>query len=687
MMQFMRILCGMLFAALMTACGGGGGSAGAVPGATPPTAAKPSILLDIVTSAGAVTSTVSSGTSTFARATVLDAAGAKSAGTVVTFSTASSLAVFSPSSGTALTDANGVATIQILPATNTAGGAGVLSANATVGGTAATQAQYSFQVPQGTPDTPTARVADFFLLLDKSTLANTGTATAKLTVTAVDANNNVVSGAAVSVSTDSNTIFTPAGTSTDAQGQYTGQIGIGGDKSDRTVVATVTINGIVKQTSLQIAGSQIELTVTPSVLTPGGSSTVTARLTDGSSTPIASKTVTFTGDIPALANRQVTTDVNGRATVSFLAPGTAGSYLVKASASGVSTQASVQVGTSAAIPAAVIPAGAQPGLSAIPNVVAANLAGSTSNQSQIRFLFLDATNQPIPNVRVRFSIASTGQGSFDSTISTGNTTVYTNASGIATAAFIPGSTGSPTDGVVVRACYQATDFTSTACANSVDVHLTVASQALAVSIGNDNVLTAGTGGTYIKKFVVTVADAAGRAVPDAEVDISLDITHYSKGDFDAPNTFPLNIAAANSYAPGDASTVPVDGETGFRVSCINEDFNRNGFVDFTPVNENVNGSTDSFGQPTLEPRRSDIILSYVDPDVRKTGSNGVLLIQVEYSQRFATWLSYRIRATTTVAGSQGSAERAFITTFAIPDAANGSFLTAPYGVGACNSPD
>jgi len=173
-------------------------------------------------------------------------------------------------------------------------------------------------------------------------------------------------------------------------------------------------------------------------------------------------------------------------------------------------------------------------------------------------------------------------------------------------------------------------------------------------------------------------------VPDAPVDISLDIPHYGKGLYSQAITFPLNIAESSTYVP-DATTDPAT--FGFRVSCINEDFNRNGFVDTTPLNENVNGSVDSFGQPTLEPRRSDIILSYADPTVRKTNASGVLLIQVEYSQRFATWLSYRIRATTTVSGSQGSAERAFITTFAESDELNGSFRVPPYGVGACNNPN
>ncbi|HWI77943.1 MAG TPA: hypothetical protein VNS31_02015, partial [Ramlibacter sp.] len=513
---------------------------------------------------------------------------------------------------------------------------------------------------------------------------NSGTATAKLTAVAVDANNNVVPGAAVSVATDANSTFTPDAPVTDAQGSFTGQIGIGGEQSDRTVLITVTVNGVVKQTSLAIVGSQLQLTATPSLLSPGGGGTLTVKLTSASSQVIAGKTVSISGDVPTLNGRQAVTNVNGIANFTFTAPAVAGNYLVKAAASGVTSELSVQVGTSAAIPDAVIPPGAQPSLAAIPNVVSPNVVGSTTNQTQLRFLFLDASNQPIPNARVRFSIASTGLGSSDSTISTGTTTVVTSASGVATAIFIPGSTGSPTDGVVVRACYQASEFTGpTQCGNSVEVHLTIAAQALAVSIGNDNLLAAGTG-TYIKKFAVTVTDAAGRAVPNAPVDISLDITHYAKGDFASPNTFPLNIADANSYEPGDATTVPVAGSAGFRVSCINEDFNRNGFVD---ANENVNGSVDSFGQPTLEPRRSDIVLSYADPAVRTTNASGILQIQVEYSQRFATWLAYRVRATTNVAGSQGSAERAFVTTFIVGDLATGSFLTPPYGSSSCNSPN
>ena len=69
----------------------------------------------------------------------------------------------------------------------------------------------------------------------------------------------------------------------------------------------------------------------------------------------------------------------------------------------------------------------------------------------------------------------------------------------------------------------------TANSKYVTVNLTTVGQALAVSVGDDNLLAKGTGGTYIKKFVVTVADSAGRAVVNAPVAISVDLTHYGKG--------------------------------------------------------------------------------------------------------------------------------------------------------------
>ncbi|MFZ4286911.1 hypothetical protein [Variovorax sp. HJSM1_2] len=541
----------------------------------------------------------------------------------------------------------------------------------------------------------TSSVSDFYISTDKSTINNSGSDSAKLTVIAVNANNNIVVGATVAVATDNNTVFAPtSGAVTDANGSYSGTISIGASKADRDVTATVTINGKTKKVLVRIAGSKITLQATPSAPTPGQAVVLTATLVDYSNNPIAGSVVSFGGSIPALQGQSASTASSGVATKSFTAPSASGVYTVTASGSGVqAADYQLQVFASAgAVPAAVIPSGALPSLSASPNVLSVNASGFTTNKSTLKFLFLDASNNPIPNVRVRFDDTTTGLPKVGSSLSTGSATSYTDVSGSTTSQYIAGQNSSPTNGVTVRACYSAVDFTSaTDCPASLTASLTVAGQALAISIGNDNLLEAGSG-TYIKTFTVTVADSAGRPVSGAAVDISVDLSHFGKGQYAypfrdgsgaaIPSTQWLSVVPTSlidSYP--SVSTIP--STRGERVWCANEDTNRNGSVD---PGENVNGSVDSNGQATLEPRKSDLLVRYADPAVTTTNASGILLIKVEYSQRFATWLAYRVRVTTNVAGSQGMAEGLFLTTFIDGDQTNGSFLVPPYGSGACNSP-
>ena len=198
------------------------------------------------------------------------------------------------------------------------------------------------------------------------------------------------------------------------------------------------------------------------------------------------------------------------------------------------------------------------------------------------------------------------------------------------------------------------------------------------------------------RVVVSPDPFAGRAVPNAPVDISVDITHYQKGDF---GTSTLTLSSVEPLSPTEAWPSMTTAPTLTRnVWCPNEDANRNGNVDpttvfettnpemFTGRGENYNLSTDSNGQPTLEPRKADLIVSYDDPSVTATNASGILVIKVEYSQRFATWLAYKVRVTASVAGSQGMAERLFVTSFVQGDLSTGSFLEPPYGFNSCSSP-
>ena len=80
-----------------------------------------------------------------------------------------------------------------------------------------------------------------------------------------------------------------------------------------------------------------------------------------------------------------------------------------------------------------------------------------------------------------------------------------------------------------------------------------------------------------------------------------------------------------------------------------------------------------------------MIISYDSPSVTTTNASGILIIRVEYSQRYGGWLAYRVRVTANVAGSQGMAERPFVTDVLQADVANGSFRTPAYGVNNCTT--
>lgn len=138
----------LLSALLLSACGGGGGSAGTVGGSTgtgtstggtgTTVTAAPTVTLAFTNVSGASTTALGSAAPLTVKATVLDAAKKPVAGAIVTFATDNTLATFSPSAGTALTDVNGVASVTMRAASAATGGAGTVTASSSVAGTTVT---------------------------------------------------------------------------------------------------------------------------------------------------------------------------------------------------------------------------------------------------------------------------------------------------------------------------------------------------------------------------------------------------------------------------------------------------------------------------------------------------------------------------------------------------------------------
>lgn len=95
----------------------------------------PTAAMTLVSSGGAASTSLSSATPLTARTTVRDQNNQPVANALVTYTADATLVAFTPSAGTALTDANGVAEVAMRPASLSVSGAGTVHSTVVVGGT------------------------------------------------------------------------------------------------------------------------------------------------------------------------------------------------------------------------------------------------------------------------------------------------------------------------------------------------------------------------------------------------------------------------------------------------------------------------------------------------------------------------------------------------------------------------
>lgn len=498
--------------------------------------------------------------------------------------------------------------------------------------------------------------ADLSVELSTTSVDNSGSDTVSVTVTAVNASRVGLSGIAVSLGVDNGAVIVVDAAETDSDGKVTATVSIGADRSNRVVTVTATSGTITKSAAFQVTGANLQATPVPTVLEPGAAGQVQYRLVDVNSNAMIGQAITVTGT--GVTSASGVTGSNGDFTFSYTAPTATGNLDITATAGGVTVVKTVivQDGSVPDVPAGSVLSAS---VSANPSVVAVN-SSTSNNRAEIRALFLGSANAPIKNVRVRFDLDGDAN-SIGGSLSSGTNIVYSNESGIATTAYVPGTRFSPTDGLTVRACWDYTDFAANTCPNAARVTLTVTSEALAVTIGTDNTITEGGNGlTYIKKFVVLVVDSAGQAKANVTITPSVDLVRYYKGHYTTPGAWSQRRNA----------------------SCANEDLNRNGVLE---SGEDTNGN----GQ--IDPRKSDVAISMID-GVATTNSSGLAFVQIEYPKNVATWLDYDIliaasgiagtEGRATWSGTLGAAASEFSSTIAP------SFVNSPYGDAAvCSNPN
>jgi hypothetical protein len=172
-------------------------------------------------------------------------------------------------------------------------------------------------------------VADLDVQLSSPTIPNSGTGTVTATVTALDANRNAISGAAVTLAANNGAVLTITGTAgsvTDSTGRIVATVGIGSDQTNRDITVSASSGSITRSAILKVvtsasntAASVEVLSSASSVATGGGEVTITALVKDERNVALANTAVSFASDTGTLLAASATTDASGVATARFTA--------------------------------------------------------------------------------------------------------------------------------------------------------------------------------------------------------------------------------------------------------------------------------------------------------------------------------------------------------------------------------
>lgn len=723
MNKFTSWLATLACAGLLAACGGGGGSAGTTSnGATPSKAAT----VTLTASAATIASSGLDGTEVTLTAIVKDSGGNALANETVSF-TASSGTI---SSSNRITNSAG----QVVEKLSVKGDSSQRDITITASAGSARSNTVTVKVVTAVPI--------LTLTTDKGTLPSAGIAGNEVVVTALvrDANNTVMPGVTVSLSTDSGSL-TLGTRITDANGVVTEKLGTGGDPTTRSIRVTASVPGAdPKSTVVNVSGNRLTVNTIPTV-NVGSTTDVTVKLVDSAGNALGSRPVTFSSNANALTVKgggAALTDAGGQLVLSYVASGgsadaitvrsmgeiatagltinssafavrvlNGGGNVISSAAIGGCQQvavtsapgASVSISTSrgtvysdaicatpqlGALPLSAGAANAYlnatgPGVATLtasaggqtaqtqlefvapltpqstitvqadPAVVAANTAGSSSQQTTLRAIVRDgsAQNNLVKNAAVVFSIIADPSGG----ALTQPSEVLTGADGSATTSFIPGTAATATDGVQIRA--QLKDVPAT----TAIARLTVAQKSLFISAGTGNTIGTPSATLYQADYVVIVTDAAGNAVPGINVTASVLPVEYRKGimQYEAPGPWRVVV---NSR-------------------CANEDLNNNGILD---DGEDINGNG------RLEPG----IPVTVTP-AATTDATGRTVVSLTYPRDRANWLTVNL----TIRGQASGTESRYtslvhltgLSTDYTQQNVNPPGVISPYGVSTqCSNP-
>ncbi|MDP9084238.1 MAG: Ig-like domain-containing protein [Pseudomonadota bacterium] len=526
----------------------------------------------------------------------------------------------------AVTDANGVAKATLTAGTDPTNRTITVTANS---GSA------SAQVAVTVTGTTLTLTGPANLVLNNSgscsvVLTNSaGQGIPNITVTLSSATGNVLSASTVTTDSSGRASFTLRGT--------TGGVD----------TITATAQGLTQKISVTVSTQSFNVTAPAdgTKVNLGIPQTVTVTwLNNG--TPVVGQLVTFAATRGTLTpSTPVTTDANGKASVS-ISSGGAGPSIVVASGTGVSAQLNLDF-------VAILPS--QISVQAGPAAVA------VQGQSTISALVRDAANNLVEGATVNFQVTTdptNGQLSVAS--------ATTDAQGRAQTVYTAGNSSSGANGVTVTATVAATAITDSAT-------LTVGGQAVFLSLGTGNTIDVSQGvAIYQVTYTVFAVDSQGAALANVPVTVSILPVAYGKGVMGGCPSPGPDWSPVYSTATSDP-----DAYNGSKF-CGNED------TDYTG---NINSLGSAGGIPLKDYNQNGKLdpgnVAVVSPSTGTTDSHGRLDVNVTYPRDHAYWVAVTLQASTKVQGTESSTSSTFVLQGAVADYAcsvGPPGATSPYGV-------
>ncbi|WP_395343067.1 Ig-like domain-containing protein [Ningiella sp. W23] len=728
MKQVSRIFWLITLTWLIAACGGGGGSLSRddtndpntpTPPNTPP---APVIALSIALTdaTGAVSSDLADAAPLTASVTVTSD-GAPVEGELVTYSLDEPLlANFSNDTGTALTDANGVASIDLF--VSDLSGSGVVSA--VIAGQSAVSAGFSSSgaVQQGP--------FSLELFANSTQLASSGSDDIELIAVVKSEQNILLSGIPITFSADQNASLTIVNAESGEDGTARALLSTQNNPENRTINITARSGALSQDISINVVGTEVNINGASSVIL-NDSAPLTFVLSDSDGNGIAGQAISVNSDRGSLSEQSPVTNSNGQVSVDYVAT-ESGLATITASALNASSQFAINVQQDDFSFSALLTDGLSlntdhpltlrwfrngaPLVNGMVTVTTSRGDISVDGDSAVNTVATDANGFATVSIRSAFagpaSISAIGNDSSGAEVTAratvefiastvdsifvdatpdvigpeGQTATITALVRDADGNLVKGkmvnfrlfadSTGgsiSPNTALTDSNGIASTVYSSSAVSSQDGVtieaesdgvtaltSLTVGDRAFDISIGTGNRISSPDPASYLKEFAVFVTDAAGRPIQDAALTAT-----------STPPTGPAYRKGFWVWNPDASVWIP---ET--TVVCQNEDANGNGRLD---AGEDFNND----GQLTP----GNVALVNFKDGITRTDNNGQATIELRYARQFAPWVTTELEVNGQSAGSESSELQAYrigasaedLTDEAVPPPAN------PFGFSAnCN---